>query len=120
MWSDEQLAGWLEGEGSFFLQQRRAWISASSTDHDVVVEVARALGTSAMGPRQNPRPNRKPYWSVSLTGKRALVTMLRVYPFLGERRRATIQSVLSRWEHEIPGVGSGRRGISRGPRNVKR
>lgn len=126
MWSDEQLAGWLEGEGSFFLShdsdtRHRAHLSAVTTDFDVAVQAAQALGAGAItGPRIDRRgPNRKPSWMIRLTGKQALTVMLRIYTFLGERRRAAVQSVLDWWEHEpicfysaVPRVNRSRRGIA--------
>lgn len=96
------LAGFLEGEGSFTVQNRlsasgnpcQRWaVTVGSTDLDVLTRAAEIMCARLYGPVE--RAGRKPIWSAQLRSKGAvlkLATDLR--PLMGERRRAQIDKML--------------------------
>jgi hypothetical protein len=95
------LAGWLEGEGSFLApppsDSRRVRISGVTTDADVAREVGRLLDVSPL--RSHPARERRlgwsPTWRVLRRGTRAVALMRALYPLMGARRRAQIDSALA-------------------------
>ncbi len=96
------LAGYLEGEGSFGVERRRAGIyariSMESVDEDVVAGVAQILG--ACYQRKAPRtPAARPTFQCTITGERAAQLMRLLAPLLGLRRRRQVEAALS--EHRI-------------------
>ena len=96
--------GLFEGEGSFYIvrwkdgsHSPRAVAKVSMTDLDSVERFARSVGIGkARGPYGDKRTaNRKPLYTWEVTGLekvQAVVAML--WPFLGERRKATARVVL--------------------------
>lgn len=110
------LAGLLEGEGTFRLH--RSWKSAAGhpghavivvkmADRDVVAQVAEAWGVTLQGPYKSAAPDGRALrtlYSAQVNGAEAVDWMLRLYPFLGARRRASIRAVVSaRWAYEATG-----------------
>ena len=112
-WRDEIIwaAGLFEGEGSIVWtsvpnknkgkgsRYTRMQLSLHSTDKDVVVRFANAVGVgSVQGPYRYPTkdvPNRKPswYWAVA-SHEPAQAALAMFWPWLGLRRRAKAKEVL--------------------------
>lgn len=97
------LAGLLEGEGSFMRRvaangrgKRYAYprIQISMMDYDIVARVATVFGV---------RPQRKPkrgnqtrdVWTATVTGSKAAEVMTDLRPWMGERRGAKIDELLT-------------------------
>lgn len=102
------LAGLLEGEGSFFVNERKndkrtpaARISMQSTDKDVLDRVHFLLGGSLSNAivRKN-RPNAKPAWQWCLSNTSYCVELCkRLYPLMSERRQGQINSIFERFDN---------------------
>lgn len=105
------LAGLLEGEGSFWMitsrdggqygghkRYRYPKIVVNMTDRDVIDRVSAMFGNSTykMPPARN-YPDRKQQWRAQISGVGAAEWMRRLYPWLGERRRAKIDEVLAEY-----------------------
>ena len=98
----EWLAGYLEGEGCFRMSGgRERWLGspeviAVSVDQDVMMRAARIMDTAV---KKRPLPSNhlgsRPLWVVRVYGDRALRVMEHVLPYMGERRSAKIQEVLT-------------------------
>lgn len=95
------LAGWLEGEGSFVApppsDPRRARIMGTTRDADVAAEVGRLLDVSPHF-SHNARERRmgwSPTWRLLRRGRRAVDLMHGLYPLMGSRRQAQIESALA-------------------------
>lgn len=95
------LAGILEGEGWFGDVRSRAGgrrypiIAVKMKDLDVIQKVADLFGGMAI---TNPKTDKgDDIWVVRARGKRAISIMQQVYPFMGNRRRETIDGLF--WVH---------------------
>lgn len=105
------LAGLMEGEGCFRFRHNPARkrghpdVQLNMTDEDVVRRAAAVAGVGTIHGPYIPGGNRQPYWvwKVSAANDAARL-MLRLYPLLGERRRAVIVDVLARWHAQRPAV----------------
>ena len=94
------LAGYMEGEGSFFSPRRRddsgqIRMTVGTTDQDVATHVARLLNVWVCGPTL--RPPHKPCYKVYAHGALAAGWMMMLYPFLGQRRKSQVQEALRAW-----------------------
>ena len=94
------VAGYLEGEGSFFAiltrARPKARVSAVSTDHDVLVRLAAFVGTGSVltVTRRREIPGRKPSWYWSINTRADVVALTdRLYPLMGARRREQIEAM---------------------------
>ena len=91
------LAGWMEGEGTFNIQNKYTIRTVGcSTDEDVAKKVHSITGGSI---RLSPRiGTHKDVWVISQTrGKYAYALMAALYPFMGFRRRAKIEECMVHW-----------------------
>jgi hypothetical protein len=94
------LAGWLEGEGSFVApppsDPRRPRIAGVTSDHDVVVEVARLLAVTPTSTDQNRTQTQgwSPTWRVLKRGQGAVRLMQALKPLMGRRRTEQIDEAL--------------------------
>ena len=97
------LAGLLEGDGSFYYQDKGSpAIKLSMTDRDVVEKAARIMGASVLGPYIDKREeNRKPMWVANLSGQKALDMMSFLLPHMGKRRSARIESIQLACQHRV-------------------
>lgn len=99
------LAGLLEGEGCFWGYWRGPYfqpgISLAMTDRDVVARAADLFGTKVSDRSPDKRGN-KPMWRCSVQSTRAARWMADLHEFMGERRRAKIESVLREWAEYSP------------------
>jgi len=103
------LAGLLEGEGSFCFQitsryknirYRSPMVNLGMCDEDVVRKASRYGRAKMYGPYMGyGTRQKKPRWQALWRGKDALELMLKVYRFMGARRKSRIQEVLALWEH---------------------
>ena len=111
------LGGLLEGEGSFFWESythrqrgreyyyERPLISLFMTDADTVDRAARLLGNNSYVADYDKRANHKPGKKVQIYGKRAIGWMQTIYPFLGERRKAKVREIISKYKaYKINGL----------------
>lgn len=107
------LAGWLEGEGCFYVglhptkQSGKTYvyisyqIKASSTDKDVVEHVARLLGSNVTGPYQN-KAHHTPYYKAQLSRRDdVIVWCRRLLPYMGKRRSERIKEMITTYEEDI-------------------
>ena len=100
MWTIAQLAGYIEGEGSFLLNKKYdPSIKIQVTDGDVLANAALVMGGRLSGPHGPHGVGKKPTYSLYLRGLLAIQLMLTLYPHMGQRRQAKIRSVLDGWEH---------------------
>lgn len=94
------LAGLLEGEGTFFNIKNgySPRVVIGMTDRDIIERSASMVGAKCyLAKRKNkPEHHKDQYWWV-LTGYSAAAVMMTIYTFMGERRRAKIREVLTRW-----------------------
>ncbi len=88
------VAGLLEGEGSFIVNQRQApRISMQTTDEDVIERLKRVIGAGNVN-RLAPRAGRKPCWGYMLNGLYDVVYVLdQIEAFMGARRLNQIVKV---------------------------
>jgi hypothetical protein len=106
-----QLAGLLEGEGTFRLVKRAGrprlpMIAVNMTDEDVIRWAARLLGGRVSLCKKKRLPHHKQQYLTSVSGSKAVGWMMTLYMFLGTRRRARIREVLDYWKHSgRPGPG---------------
>ena len=91
------LAGYLEGEGTFFYHSLSytARIGLQSTDLDVIDRAAKLMGAVAHGPLKR-GTRRKPIWYVQVYGGNARKLMSKLLPLLGNRRKKQITDALAK------------------------
>jgi hypothetical protein len=98
-----QLAGWLEGEGSFTVYSPRGaphlMLEATSTDEDVIRWAKELFGVAGhiYGPKQPKKTHWTTSWQVSLLGPEAAGWMMTIFPFMGHRRKEQIRTCLATW-----------------------
>jgi len=100
------LAGILEGEGSFILSTSRwqgrkyryARIALTMTDQDVVEKARVISGADCKLFEPTLKANRKQQYRLWIDGKNAVRLMNLLHPYMGNRRKAQIDEVLSRHE----------------------
>lgn len=99
------LAGLLEGEGTFLMYRnhvggrvyRYPKVAVNMTDEDIIERVAALFGTKVYVMPQYVE-GRKQQWRAHATGSNAAAWMRRLYPLLGQRRRARIDEVLAEYD----------------------
>jgi hypothetical protein len=98
------VAGILEGEGCWARRRARAnwWIAVRMTDKDIVDRLASITGVGRISPA---RPQKTHYkmawaWQVSVRAHREWLTV-KVWPWMGERRRARIQELWPDVEYAV-------------------
>lgn len=112
------LAGLLEGEGCFFLNQKKyPEICVHMADKDVLDEVARIMDAKVYGPYKNVKKWRIRY-SVHIRGKKAIGWMMTLYILMKQRRQQKIKEILLLWK-SFPGKLTGRSLVWDGNRNKK-
>lgn len=89
------LAGLLEGEGCFYMNQLRkkryARIHLDMVDRDIIARVADLFGSKVNGPYKTKGQD---IWFSSISGKKSIGWMLTLYPLMGARRQTKILSIL--------------------------
>lgn len=99
------LAGLLEGEGSFLVARCHVGgkvypypkIVVGMTDCDVVERAAQLLGGNSVYPLPK-KPNRKQAWRAQVTGWKAAELMRDLYPWMGQRRKLAISTILAEYD----------------------
>ncbi len=93
------LAGILEGEASFMLCGKTLMIGIQMTDKDVIEKVSAILGIAVRAPwKPRRKETYKLVYSCSISSFRAAVWMATVFPYMGERRREKIRTILPAWK----------------------
>lgn len=95
-------AGIFEGEGSFYLRSRNdrnnkyARAQVQMTDLDIMKRFYEIVGIGNLsGELRKNNPNRKPYWSWSVSGYDNVEQIYKLFkPYLGERRTNMAEYVL--------------------------
>ena len=91
------LAGLLEGEGCFRLKEYHRktgfaiTLNLGMTDLDVVRKAASIMNSSVLL-RKSRDTKRKPCYTTGFSGAPALMWMLILYPYMGERRKMQINN----------------------------
>lgn len=95
--SIEWLAGLLEGEGSFLAGSpsypSMSCISLQMTDEDIVSRVADIFGVTYFAREPN-KSHYKRIFVTRLRGKRAIDWMIKLHPYMGQRRQQQIQRAI--------------------------
>lgn len=96
------LAGWLEGEGSFYSgtpkgDNQRIHIQVFSIDRDVIEKAAKIMEGSIYFIKARGRSQSG--WRVEAQGECAANLMRRLLPFMGKRRSDQILKSLSNWDN---------------------
>ena len=95
------IAGMFEGEGNFCVRHDRKRARAcpvaqlDSTDQDIIMRLAMALGVKPWGPYRGNGWNIKPLYKVAIAGRGAQELGHRLYPWLGTRRRLQVDKILA-------------------------
>lgn len=97
------MAGLLEGEGSFGLDNRSkkryknstsppgVYIKISMTDEDVIEKMAKLVNKTYFSPARVTKTNKKVY-NLHIGDRETLLVLLpRLFPYLGKRRQAQVQ-----------------------------
>jgi hypothetical protein len=97
------MAGLLEGEGSFGLDNRSkkryenstsppgVYIKISMTDEDVIEKMAKLVNKASFSPARVTKKNKKVY-NLHIGDRETLLVLLpRLFPYLGKRRQAQVQ-----------------------------
>jgi len=90
------IAGLAEGEGCFREQKKPRWsphFVVVMTDKDVLIKLAGLLNTHVTGPYQY-KVDRKPFYRVEISGRRAIAWMLTLFTFMCKRRRLKIKTLV--------------------------
>lgn len=102
------LAGWLEGEGSFYYilstgNSPRIVVQVFSTDLDVLKKAQALMGAKTIT-LIKPRPMTGTQWKsnggyrTEVQGETAAALMRSLLPFMGRRRTQQINDALEKWE----------------------
>src|SRR5271167_1416346 len=99
------IAGWLEGEGTFYIGKNgtAAIIQAFSTDRDVIEYAVKLCGAKKVHyikPRKHPNGwMSSEGWRLHLESEDAISLMKQIHPLMCQRRKEKISEVLSAWEN---------------------
>lgn len=93
------LAGLMEGEGSFYPgsaahSSNLPWVSLKMTDKDVIDYVGKLWGVKTVVEPRKPVQHKDAY-VIRARGRRAVLLMWMLRPYMFERRRARIDEVLA-------------------------
>lgn len=97
----EWLAGLWEGEGCFTMTKSQGRIRPCATlamvDEDIIRRAQRVGGTGTVASCGTPKGGRQEVWRWSSYGYQAVALALRLYPYLGSRRKSRISEILGAW-----------------------
>ena len=92
------IAGILEGEGCFRIQDRCPDIYLGMTDQDTVLKMRNLMDKAqAVNIRYESHERNKPQYILHISSKRAVEWMMTLYPLMSIRRKAKIREVLATW-----------------------
>ena len=108
------MAGILEGEGSFVIDNRylSPRITVAMTDRDIIEKFAFFIGTNVNSKKTLNAQflNSKKVYIANINGKKAAAWMMTFYTLMGERRRERIKNILSTWKSKrCPKVSEAKR-----------
>jgi len=92
------LAGILEGEGSFKLNDNSANIQLNMTDEDTVKKVARLFNRQYSENRSPERVGHKRLYYVNIMGTPAIEWMMTIYSLMSYRRQEKIREIITSWK----------------------
>lgn len=101
------VAGLLEGEGCFYIQENTPVIVIDMTDLDIVEKWKsiskgeQKIHTRVYPPEKQPR---KPAYSFQIRGTLAIQWIMTIYPLMGLRRKAKIREILHHWKNLRPSM----------------
>jgi hypothetical protein len=105
------LAGLLEGEGCFRRSECNAFqISLEMTDKDIVERAAKLMN-GRVYQRKMRKEHWKTQWHVHVGADNGKATLLRILPFMGERRTQKINEILNKFSHRLTPVEVSRRAV---------
>jgi hypothetical protein len=93
------LAGYLEGEGSFYRRPQKygsMTVKVSATDLEPLEKCVHFFGGKVNGPYHSGKNTEKKYWQWNIHGPRALGVALTVLTLLSPRRQEQVQTMLQR------------------------
>ena len=93
-----QMAGLLEGEGTFGYYSRSPHISLTMIDKDVVEWAAKLMNNRNVYVNKGSHLGKKEQWRFTCHGSLAIGWMMTLYSFLGTRRRAQIKKAIDLWK----------------------
>jgi hypothetical protein len=92
------LAGIVEGEGCFSLNQKKyPALAIRMSDHDVIERAASILQTRVTGPYKTSAKH-KPTWLCQINGAKAIAWAMTLYVLLGERRKEKVRELIEVWK----------------------
>ena len=88
-------AGIAEGEGCFYAIKRQNGLieprfNVKMTDHDIIERMAKILNVGSIQRISPHNARHKTLWAINSSGPKAERFMWRVFPWLGNRRRARV------------------------------
>lgn len=87
------------------------------TDLDIMVRAAILLGAHRIvGEVHRDNKKGRPAYYLALMGPPAIEWMMKLYPLMGERRKAKIMECLARWKEREQWTGRRQQRPKRGPR----
>ena len=93
------IAGLLEGEGTFDLANKiTPRIRIVMTDLDVMIKAAQVLGAPSVNATKRPTRGNKTAYYLAVHGDMAISWMLKVYDFMGDRRKQEILRCIDLWK----------------------
>jgi hypothetical protein len=97
------LAGFLEGEGSFYMKRQRSdylmpMVKVGGTDLDTIQYAAQLLGNPAVQFERRRQAHWKDQWKVYKHGQPAVEVMKQILPWMGSRRSEKIREIIAIWE----------------------
>lgn len=104
------LAGLLEGEGCFYIQNKsdrpyqQHSLRLSMSDKDIVERAAEIMGCNVHG--HTKLKSGKTMYRAIVYGPQAAGWMMTLYPLMGQRRQKKIREVLSIWKTQPSGKSS--------------
>lgn len=94
------VAGILEGEGTFCLNNNSIRFAIAMTDLDVVEKFCAIVDpTKRISPYTDPTGVRKMRYTFTLMGDLSAQWMMTIYPLMGLRRRMKIRELLFHWKN---------------------
>ncbi len=101
------LAGLLEGEGSFMITKchckngktyRYPRIGVTMTDRDVIARAALMFGTGVYDIKPSGPNSYLPQFRTGIGGQKAYEWMLKLYSFMGARRKSQMDKAINEWK----------------------
>lgn len=92
------LAGIIEGEGWFCMQNNSPTLGLNMSDFDVVHRAADIMGAKTRTDNPGRRAGYKRQLRITVCGSQAAAWCMTLYPLMGVRRRAKMREVIAAWK----------------------